>query len=540
MVFRMKAKKEAMFLSSVIIWFLALLLANGGGVQGQPAAFGVPYGSMPGAVIRITHRGLNALMAKIGQIITQIIPQIRIPFVTSGTAAFGIEYSVKDVVIIRATPPRQFQILLQPGAASQIVLVNLSFRLGLHFYMSPQGGIGVKVAECLMNCDNIDVAIEEISGMSLLRGIIKNVVRRKLDKFVQEEACQAVGTIGVDEVTKWMSQTLTRFRLFDKLFPSKHQASRTKRSSYKQFDPNNAFMDLLQMATKLVLDFSVVGNPTVRASGYSMYFEIPVKGEVTLEGSSPYTPIRAQPIPSKNENFGKMIYIIVTDYTFNTLLYQMYSHKMLNLVLTKKSIADPEVRSFLYTKCQDNECIGAALPELQKYPMQAMVVYVTALAAPKAVIIDGAVRMSAKIRLTGYASYNNKKVKAFSYDFNSVGDLKLTCRQGTITSTFTMQSVTSLDKNKPLPPKLIQLIKRGMQQEMSGLLGSDSGFKIPHIGIGQLSRIEMKTKPNALSLSSDFAVNQQLLYRMISNVIHRKLGSTGGMPGPGMGIPPGF
>ncbi|XP_071174103.1 bactericidal permeability-increasing protein-like [Mytilus edulis] len=114
----------------------------------------------------------------------------------------------------------------------------------------------------------------------------------------------------------------------------------------------------IPVGNSMIVDYRLISSPSVSTNYLEVYF----KGSVLWRNSQSEAPYSAPSFPY-NYYTTKMAYVAVSDYVFNTMLYQAYRHNMIGMNITSTNIGYR--KSMLNTTCSDN-CIGKLIPQISK------------------------------------------------------------------------------------------------------------------------------------------------------------------------------
>ncbi|KAK3802587.1 hypothetical protein RRG08_027217 [Elysia crispata] len=152
-----------------------------------------------------------------------------------------------------------------------------------------------------------------------------------------------------------------------------------------------------KMANNFYVDYSLVASPKVTSNYIELWDKGTVYSSTSVKSDPPFGP---QSIPYWGSN-SKTMYFWVTDYSFNSLLYQAHRNGDLKYQATKSNFP------FLGTAC-DRLCIGALVPKFKDmYPDSSVEVFLTSTAMPKATMttnrltIDASTNSDFKVRSAG-------------------------------------------------------------------------------------------------------------------------------------------
>ncbi|KRX82960.1 hypothetical protein T06_15366, partial [Trichinella sp. T6] len=513
----------------------------------------------PGVLLQLTNNGLKNMKDAVAKAINNEVPRFTLGTLTSGSK-LGVSYDVNNLVITRFQPARDIQVTWAPTVqpqlivqgrgmsaqleaslttssillSSQIFVINLqdiSFRVAFMFGIDAARKLFVRIGDCSFSYGLIDVGGDDISGLRLASNIINSLVERRLQDFFDGNLCDTLQNDGTIRLNQWLHQIPSEISLHDK------PGGRFPRSvRFRNVNPDHLLADLARLITELTWDLGVVAAPTVRQAGTTRFMEIPLRGEVKLRGhsSAPFYPKRP-PVITKNHYHH--FYLLLADYTINSLFYHLYNTGMLN-VTVDGSRSSAEISDFLQNGCDEGGCAGELLNlpatkrqylELRLYPFTCPSVQIR---RNQGVLLDMPLTMQL------WTTMGHPKQLLFSRNIRSKGLLMLKARGAHITPSFTVQSIEIENQQENSSPLIVDLAKMAVEAKLNELLGN--GFTIPPLGIGRLTDVMFQYEDNAIwvgvNVIIDSASFQKSFHDMIENAKNRvQYGGGGGAGGAGGG-----
>ncbi|KAK3103467.1 hypothetical protein FSP39_019464 [Pinctada imbricata] len=165
-------------------------------------------------------------------------------------------------------------------------------------------------------------------------------------------------------------------------------------------DANKALATLpvtVDIDSVFLLDYRLVSNATFTPN----YIETYHKGEIYWAKSKTEAPFTPAPFPQFNET-SKMLYLWVSDYTFNSIAYQAQNNQFLQYNLTQNDLPD-SVKPLLNTTCSDI-CIGKIIPEIgRKYPNTVVRLDLMSTIEPKVTVTKAGITLTCGGQVIPYA-----------------------------------------------------------------------------------------------------------------------------------------
>ncbi|GFR73698.1 bactericidal permeability-increasing protein-like [Elysia marginata] len=159
------------------------------------------------------------------------------------------------------------------------------------------------------------------------------------------------------------------------------------------------------VANDFLIDYSLMSNPKVTSS----YIEFAHKGTVYPKSTRREPPLTAQTIPPVNYN-SRMLYVWLTQYSFNTLMYQMQTSGMLRYQIAKAQLPS-DCRSYLDTTCT-GICLGRAFFLVGVFHShKTMELSVQSTAMPKATMTNSRIKIAASFKIQAGLRYTSNTVR---------------------------------------------------------------------------------------------------------------------------------
>ncbi|KAJ8304488.1 hypothetical protein KUTeg_018071 [Tegillarca granosa] len=143
-------------------------------------------------------------------------------------------------------------------------------------------------------------------------------------------------------------------------------------------------------------DYRLLSKPAIQKN----YVEFYNKGEVFWKQDKSEAPFQAPVMPSLNAT-NKMVYVVMTDYSFKTFAYQAQKHGYFTYNVSAQNVP-VEDRSYFNTTCKGGKCIGTLIPQIAKrYPNQQVSLQLSMSSIPN-ISINGQLQVSCQGQVSMY------------------------------------------------------------------------------------------------------------------------------------------
>lgn len=157
------------------------------------------------------------------------------------------------------------------------------------------------------------------------------------------------------------------------------------------------------IGTQFLLDYRLVNPPIF----HSEYMETQHKCEIDWKAAPGAPPFSPPPVPAWSDT-SRMVYLWISDYMMNSLLYQAQKHGVLAKTVTAQDLP-ANSRGVLNTTCPDAMCIGNLIPALQKeYPNCQLELRMKSTLDPKVGVVGGQVQAKLGGTIAIYASCGDR------------------------------------------------------------------------------------------------------------------------------------
>ncbi|XP_052062862.1 lipopolysaccharide-binding protein-like isoform X2 [Mytilus californianus] len=175
----------------------------------------------------------------------------------------------------------------------------------------------------------------------------------------------------------------------------------------------------IPLGNSMMVDYRLPSIPSVSTN----YLEVHLKGTVLWRNSQNEAPYSAASFPS-NYDTTKMAYIAISDYLFNTMIFQAYRHNMLVFNITSTNIGCR--KSMLNTTCSD-KCIGKLIPQIAKsFPNSSVELHMMSTKQP-VTNINGIVSVTAEGNISVYVRKLDNS-RQYLFRVSAVGGSKVNPR----------------------------------------------------------------------------------------------------------------
>ncbi|CDW53977.1 LBP [Trichuris trichiura] len=512
----------------------------------------------PGIALLVTNNGLDYLMRVMSPILNREIARFRMPYVASGSS-FGKSYEVQDLQVDRYTPPRQVSLslvtnspthlrlhgsglsaeisaflssssLLFPSQNIYFDLDDVVFTVGFAIRLGPANKAAISITECNFDYGALDVSTDGSSESGLIGSIVNNVIERKVRSFFDDKVCDTLQSRGSEKLTEWLGRLPTEIRLYQKRSQMTTQRSRYrgKRASrrFTTLKVDDLKGQLLAMASKLSLDLHIVRDAKVSRAGTSSYLEIPLNGQVRIIGG-PKVPFYPKPMPPPRRLHSHHLYVLISEFTINSMLYQLYVNDLLNIII-EGSRSGSEVKEFLQTSCDGGRCIGTLLPAVfrgQKRQYLQMRIFpytcpVVKIQGPKGIQVDLALTAQ-------FYSQPPKRKMLYTHNLRGTGRMEIRSKMDRITGKFTslnMEVQTKFKDRSEVFDLISDITSSAIESKVNQVL--ETGFRIPSLSIAQIKNLYMETEEGGILIGVNLVLNTAMIQNSVSNLLHKQMASS--------------
>lgn len=276
------------------------------------------------------------------------------------------------------------------------------------------------------------------------------------------------------------------------------------------------FQDIMN---NMYIDYSLTKDPLLNPK----YMDIWSKGEISSQGSggTPFYPATMN--DQSSDMMDKMIYVSISDYLMNSLLYNSYQHKLLNLKFNKDSA--PDMANFFKVNQCTELCLGAGFPELSKsYSDYDYEYQFDPSEAPKVTFSNSHAKLQAKGIITLVGKKNRTSTEFLKHDFAVDCDIRPFVENSLIKGDVTVNDMranlikTSLQNFDQ--KRLNDLIK--MSKLLLQSLGNKAfkqGVPIPSADMIKLINPQLNLMNRHIRLDSDVELNKVAIVHKIGNSI---------------------
>ncbi|XP_076111644.1 bactericidal permeability-increasing protein-like [Mytilus galloprovincialis] len=258
----------------------------------------------------------------------------------------------------------------------------------------------------------------------------------------------------------------------------------------------------IPVGNSMMVDYRLLSVPSMSTN----YLEVHLRGTVLWRNSQTEASFSPATFPS-NYDTTKMAYIAISNYVFNTMLYQAYRHNMLVFNITSRNIGYK--KSMLNTTCKDN-CIGKLIPQIAKsFPNCSVELHMTSTKQP-VTNIASIVSVTAEGNISVYVRELNNSLH-YLFRVSAVGGSKLNPRinngilygqlaRSEIQTNVTDSVIGTIDE-KALKFLEDDILTPYLAPMVSGLC--KRGFPLPIMDNFQFVQPELKLKKNAILIETN-------------------------------------
>ncbi|XP_052818948.1 bactericidal permeability-increasing protein-like isoform X1 [Mya arenaria] len=334
----------------------------------------------PGFKARITLKGLSYANDVAMAALKKGAEMITFPDMSGQSGKF--KYSVKNVRLTSFTPPTgaftplpgqglqwtgsgasirvdgdfSYKAFFVKGSGSFTASVSaVSFGIAINIGADKDGRPRMQSAKCTCSVGGVDIKFH--GGMSWLYNLLKGKVENAVKKSLPPQICKLVN-----------------------------------KSIDQDGEKKLASLPVSIKIDKYLLDYRLTGTPNFT----TQYLETYHKGEF-LWGSAPVESPLSPPALPTTAAADRMVYLWVSDYTFNTLAAVSHRHGILKFNVTAADLP-ASTRGVLNTTCDGfiPKCVGGLIPAIGKeYPNRLVDLRLASTAAPRLSITSAGLTLKA-------------------------------------------------------------------------------------------------------------------------------------------------
>ncbi|XP_040186507.1 bactericidal permeability-increasing protein-like [Rana temporaria] len=448
----------------------------------------------PGAVVRITQKGLD-YARQIGiNVLQQKLSSIQLPDY-SGSYDVGflgsVDYHISGMAITSVQLP-----------SSQIVFVpNVGLKVSIdQAFIAIHGNWGVKY---LFVSDSGDFDLQ-VLRISISVGLSLGSDGSGRPTVSTSDCSANIGDMKVHftDTIDWL------VNLFDDAIASSLRQTMQNQICPQVIDAvNNHLQPVLQslpVSVKLdhvaAIDYSLTGPPTVTPGNLDVH----MKGEV-FEIAHRATPPFSPPPLSLPEDHNLMVYFAVSDYLFNTAGYVYQSAGKLVFNVTDDMVPKGSPMRL------NTSAFGILIPQLEKmYPDMLMKLVITSHSAPSLNINPGNVSMAPLVDIQAYAILPNSSLAPlFLLNLKTDVFANVAVNSSRIVGNLKLSRVDIELKHSDVGPFSVGLIQTAVNFYLSSTLlpkvneKLNEGIPLPLLDHVQLENIILKQYEHYLLLGAD-------------------------------------
>ncbi|VDP02243.1 unnamed protein product [Soboliphyme baturini] len=497
----------------------------------------------PGVVVHLGPSGVNAIRLTMAKMITTMLPNLKIRKVFQGrkgrknilvTDLIVRTFNPPDDIVIdfRSDSPNQMIISINPFDLTATMNIRTDYRflkfatfhlsfnhvslmLGLRFMASQHSIMLLAVGECEFVLKDFRLSYSNLVGSKGPLKLALPIIRNKLKRFINENFCGMLRN-----GTELSFNTFIRqFPVFMPIVPNKHYLPvyrRPRSIGLLGYDHLPTMAEkFVNIAKRLFMDVRMLNNPIVVDDVQGKHLEATLSGRI-LWNRVKGAPFNPNPLPGIATQSNKMLYICISEYVFNSLLFHLFDHGLFNIKYDGSE--SKETRMMLRTSC-DDICIGLIVPQMEKkYPNQHTVFKMKMIKQP---LIE--LRPYGMIlKIHGIASFvlenRTHYVTLLSGDMIAESKLHMKLAKDQVYGTAEIIKFSfTPDKSMKLNSLSLDILNDAprilAEKELNNLLSK--GFKIPHIPIMKLFPNGIMPSMNSLLVEMDFSLNPSLSHMLM-------------------------
>lgn len=262
---------------------------------------------------------------------------------------------------------------------------DASFKIGMDIGIDADGKPMIKTKSCKCIIGSLSIKIKMKSKRSWIYNTLISFARRAIASMLEKRFCERALIVIDHDAEKELC----------------------------------AMKMKVELGEYLTLDYRLIKPPFVTAQ----YIEADLLGEVYWTANRTAAPFLPAAMATITDN-KKMVYVTLSDYLFNTMMYQAHVHGLLVFNLASNNVRG--IGDLLNTTCEDT-CIGKIIPQIgQQFPYSKVEILMTSTVAPNITINEKYLYTRGASNVTFVArSSNNTQYFLFSIHANIEAYLKL-------------------------------------------------------------------------------------------------------------------
>ncbi|KRX54275.1 hypothetical protein T09_8692 [Trichinella sp. T9] len=490
----------------------------------------------PGVVLMLTDRAFNAIQSSLGNVVSTVIKNLRIPekhgVFIAGASTDLVGTKVIDVgqqarFAIKPRAPNSIQITfdnLDVTTTSDVLrrrnvgmvtseLLDIQGNLIVSLGKDRSGGLTISGIQC-------DAYINEVALM--YRGVVSLNRPRRIEEIVRgmlnDKLCTDIGT-AASRASSMLKMPFQDKPLLDRKSSSPVSPDFMRRivkmmplSNQKRFNIKS---------NSLVFRPSLVAAPYVSSSPSFLAF--PMNGQICPRGRCKM-PFYPKPLPKKLRSPQRMMNIYISDYVGNSFLYTLYDMGLFNMTFSKNET--PWMEYFFETACPQSVCITDVLPEFSSvFPDQQPEVKIHFLQPPAMRFENGTIHLFGDFEIQVLAKRKTESTASRAV----VGNIQFSMlvkpnkpKRNLITGTMQFDKWTFQPTENQLEADQASLnhfsdyTKQILETSLRKFL--TDGFPMTSQNT-QISNAQFEVLENALFAAFDFKVNQAQLIQAVSQAM---------------------
>lgn len=500
----------------------------------------------PGVQATISPKGVSYLNRVIGDVINVVVPTMTIPDSHNEIPPRGyVDLSNMHIINFRA--PKEYNIdLTSPNVATWTIKdmdigmkghangkygpiegdgnfdatgYNINFKIVMAI-TNVNGHLHLQVNECEARAGSMDMNIYDFAeNLIRLFENHKKLALKIIKPKLEAQLCKQMKKFLDNDMNDVLQKIPMKIPLNKNEYSISDSTSSSSSSSASTTTSKNVsktekqFKDAL---SKMFFDASLTRDPKFDSNRADFFS----KGEVSYMGQGG-TPFYPNSLDESSNKVDRMLYLMISDYVINSMMYQAFKNGLLNFNINKKD--NPEFAMIFKSTCDElmgEFCLDSVLPELkEQYPNYDMEVQMMPIQAP-AVIIQSAksvIYLVGELKLV--ANKNSEHIEVIRTTFDGAADTKPTLENNMIKTNFTITKLQmKLLKStlKKFDQKRLDVIA-DMLKIVMDVIGNamiSKGFPIPTMKEVRWVNPKMKTLDRKVLIETDVEANKDELVKL--------------------------
>ncbi|CAJ0579590.1 unnamed protein product, partial [Mesorhabditis spiculigera] len=402
---------------------------------------------------------------------------------------------------------------------AEVLAEGLSFQIENSVHRENNGSARVTSLACHTTIRSVEVVNHNGGLFGLAVTVFKQGISDNVRTLLQGIICKKIRKY-VDEDLNWkLAEVQTKSTLADAISANAIRglsiptpALPEELSLEKFFGPT--------FSRDFVIDYTLAENPVCGDNEV----ELSSVGEISNSGrgGTPFPPPPLNWPTIRNDE--SMMWVLVSDYVPNSMLYHAYKQRLIKLHIDKHT---PGVSTFLKTDCGDSMCIADVIPQLSdKYPKANIELVFAATRAPAMLFSQknqGVISINIGGVIILYVELGTQKRQEAVFDLEIVADTLLSVKQNNVSGSVRLTRFELLNRfgnleitNAELADIALlggQLIENMVNEMLN------SGVPIPIPSVLHLDNIRINVLSRKLLIRTDFGIDERRLSRIAEKTL---------------------